>query len=123
MMKIRLAIWFLVIASLVGCSSNYIVELQNGYKIWFMSATKVYIGNHEDSLVVGPNVEGLYAKDHYIVGIVDNSDVGYFVIDTVKNTVKKNLSKKIWKTELLAIGLSKDISLVPPTTNFKIHHD
>lgn len=102
------------------CSFKDSVELQNGYKIWFMSASKVYIGNMDNILVVGPSVEGLYTEREFIAGIVNDYSKKYFVIDTKQNVVFKELDNLEWQEKLKFLRLNHEPVLVPPTTLYNV---
>ena len=49
---------------------DFVVELQNGYKLWKMNANEIYIGNRDDVLVVGPGIMGIETKKEYVFGLV-----------------------------------------------------
>ena len=128
MIRLSRILFFILLLS-ASCTNTAAVDLQNGYKIWFMSASEVYIGDKHGVLVVGPTVTGLSAKGDMIIGLVEktrkdnnNSDIkpGYFIVNTKNGNVTTGLTMQSWNEELKRNNIKSSPELISPTTNFKI---
>ena len=121
---------FIIILLIYGCHKyEFTIDLQNGYKLWRVSESELYIGNSEDVFVVGPRVESLEIAGDYIIGLViepkkfnSSMDIkpGYFLINTISNNVIKGLTKKEWDDKLKTYGITNKPNLRKATKDFKM---
>lgn len=112
-----------------GCGGNdFIVDLQNGYRLWKMSAKEVCIAKPDGSLIIGPKIVLLDMDEEYIFGLAeipenysktDGFKPGYFLVDTKKHTWDQGLSKDAWLIRLKTCGISVEPELRKPTRGFR----
>lgn len=101
MIKKMYFLFFLMVALAACAKADPEFELPNGYKIWKMNSSEIYLSQADDELIVGPGLDLLgVAGDVIVVHCLEEKFAingfenmpGYNLVDTKTGAIEKELS-------------------------------
>ena len=105
---------------LLAACWDYSIELPNRYVLTNIYGDVFVISESSGTIILGPSVEKYQLVDNYIIGFVSDPDKRinekkYFIVDTEKNDILKNMLISAWDEELNNRDINEKIDLKRPS--------